>query len=298
MAAVELGFVEERSDFGPFPSKVGGKPAWMVMDGLPGREVLACKRCQQPLLLLLQVSVPLREPKDVPVTTYHRMLYIFTCTDASCHRPGVDPAMVALRCQLPKDNVYYSPDVDCEEPNETATPSACNGSNALNQGVGGKVEGAPLVRSLCAVCGCLAPQSCGKCRRTHYCSKAHQVLDWKTGHRYLCDNDPKHPVKENKEARTILLKEFDIVTELEPEEACKQEGEGKSDEERMKEYHEYVKSEQYRLEVVKGGVVPDDKEMYKEGTDKQYKHFRRTVAVEPEQVSTSPVICNWVDFAR
>ena len=283
MAAVELGFVEERIDFGPFPSKVGGKPVWMVMEGLPGREFLACKRCQQPLLLLLQISVPLRERKDAPVYSYHRMLYIFTCTDASCHRSGVDPAIVALRCQLPRDNVYYPADAGCGEADEADTPAAGNGSKAPKQS-GGKEEGAPLVRPLCVMCGCAAPHCCSKCRKSHYCSKVHQIHDWKTGHRELCDQDRKHPVKENQEAMKILLKEFDIVTELEPEEASKEvAGEGKSDEERMKEFREYVKSEGYRSEVVNGGVVVDA-ETDKDVMDKQYKHFRRAVAVEPEQV--------------
>ena len=288
MAAVELGFVEERSDFGPFPSKVGGKPAWMVMDGLPGKEVLACKRCQQPLLLLLQISVPLRGTQDAPVHSYHRTLYIFTCTDASCHRSEVDPATVALRCQLPRENAYYPPDVESGEVEEKDTPAICDGANTPKQN-GTKEEGAPLVQPLCVVCGCPAPHCCGKCRKARYCSKAHQVHDWKTGHRYHCDEDPEHPTKENKEAMKILLKEFDIVTEEEPEVPCKEEGEDRSDEERMREYCDYVKSEHYRSEVVKGEVVTDE-ETDKDVTDKQYKCFKRAVAVEPEQVR---ILARW-----
>ena len=290
MAAVELGFVEERSDFGPFPSKVGGKPAWMVAEGLPGKDVLACKRCQQPLLLLLQLSVPLRGTKDASDTSYHRTLYVFTCTDASCHRLGVDPAMVVLRCQLPRKNPYYPPNVDSDDETveEEDTSPVHDGSSTLNKQSCAKEGGMPLARPLCAVCGCAAPQSCGKCRRTHYCSKAHQVLDWKTGHRYLCDENPDHPVKENKEALKVLLKEFDIVTEVEPAAVpCKGGGVEKSEEERMKEYHDYVKSEKYGSEEVRGQVDAEEETDYAL-TDKQYKFFKEVVSSEPEQVRALP----------
>lgn len=60
---VELGFAEEapawrlRSE--QFPSKVGGRPAWLGLAELPGPGALACARCGRPLAFLLQVYAPL-----------------------------------------------------------------------------------------------------------------------------------------------------------------------------------------------------------------------------------------------
>lgn len=68
-----------------FPSKLGGRPAWLGEDGLPGPGALRCARCQQPRAFLLQLYAPLPGRHD----TFHRSLFVFACRGAACYRlPG------------------------------------------------------------------------------------------------------------------------------------------------------------------------------------------------------------------
>lgn len=93
-AGVELGFAEAAAA-GPagawrlrsacFPSKVGGRPAWLGEAGLPGPAALRCGRCQQPCAFLLQLYAPLPDRPDA----FHRTLFVFACRGAACYRlPG------------------------------------------------------------------------------------------------------------------------------------------------------------------------------------------------------------------
>lgn len=58
-AEVVLGFLEEAERWRllspQFPSKVGGKPAWLSQRGLPSAEELECETCHLPMVFLLQV---------------------------------------------------------------------------------------------------------------------------------------------------------------------------------------------------------------------------------------------------
>lgn len=81
-----------------FPSKVGGKPAWLVPQNLPE---LICKKCERPLRFLLQVYASRGSDN---AGAFHRVLKIFICT--SCQPNEVR----AYRCQLPRENDFYSSD--------------------------------------------------------------------------------------------------------------------------------------------------------------------------------------------
>lgn len=84
LGPVELGFAEEapawrlRSE--QFPSKVGGRPAWLGLAGMPGPGALACARCGRPLAFLLQVYAPLPGRDDA----FHRSLFLFCCREPPC----------------------------------------------------------------------------------------------------------------------------------------------------------------------------------------------------------------------
>lgn len=57
--SVDIGFLEEKDNWllHPkfFPSKVGGKPAWLDLKHIPAPSVLTCKVCSDPLVFLCQV---------------------------------------------------------------------------------------------------------------------------------------------------------------------------------------------------------------------------------------------------
>ena len=40
--------------------------------------------------------------------------------------------------------------------------------------------------NLCNLCGCKGPSHCSKCKKTFYCSRKHQILDWQKGHKQIC----------------------------------------------------------------------------------------------------------------
>ncbi|NP_001399785.1 programmed cell death protein 2 isoform 2 [Mus musculus] len=107
---VELGFAEEapawrlRSE--QFPSKVGGRPAWLGLAELPGPGALACARCGRPLAFLLQVYAPLPGRDDA----FHRSLFLFCCREPPCCA-----GLRVFRNQLPRNNAFYS----YEPPSET-----------------------------------------------------------------------------------------------------------------------------------------------------------------------------------
>lgn len=86
-----------------FPSKVGGKPAWLIPKNLPE---LTCRKCARPMRFLLQSYA---SRGWVNSGAFHRVVHIFVCT--SCQPNEV----VAYRAQLPRENDFYSSDPPDQE---------------------------------------------------------------------------------------------------------------------------------------------------------------------------------------
>jgi pre-rRNA-processing protein TSR4 len=160
---VSLGYVSDvppesahllRSKF--FPSKVGGKPAWIQSsaDRLPPAASFCCRHCAAPLVFLLQVYAPLDHVAD---DAFHRSLFVFVCLNGICL--ASNNAAVVIRQQLPQHNSLYAPhpsdpeDPECEQPFDGW-------------------------QQRCCVCGVPAPLKCGACKQLHYCSQQHQRVDW------------------------------------------------------------------------------------------------------------------------
>ncbi|OQR76323.1 programmed cell death protein 2-like [Tropilaelaps mercedesae] len=161
--SVELGFAEKtdswrlRSKF--FPSKLGGKPAWLALKKLPNS--LKCS-CGEPLTFILQAYAPV----DDHPTAFHRTLFIFGCQP--CVDKNKPNSIIVFRSQLGLVNEFYPdiPAVEIEKGSES--PSAAD------------------FVVLCCVCGCPGLQSCSLCKKRNYCSKQHQLVDWKKAHRFVC----------------------------------------------------------------------------------------------------------------
>eukprot|EP00960_Hanusia_phi_P074320 768210-Hanusia_phi.AAC.3 len=104
-----------------FPSKVGGRPAWLDPEHLPAAQQLRCGaegsdgKCGRLLSFLLQIYAPV---PGGPEHAFHRSIFIFFCPECC----GKDGSIRALRCQLPRKNRYYSyeppeyPNEEGEEP--------------------------------------------------------------------------------------------------------------------------------------------------------------------------------------
>ncbi|XP_019807394.1 programmed cell death protein 2 isoform X2 [Tursiops truncatus] len=173
----ELGFVEAapawrlRSE--QFPSKVGGRPAWLGAAGLPGPAGLACALCGRPLAFLLQLYAPLPGRADA----FHRSLFLFCCRTPPCCA-----GLRVFRNQLPRRNDFYAYEPPSEDPPLETGESVCL---QLESGA-----------HLCRVCGCLGPKTCSRCHKAHYCSKEHQTLDWRLGHKQACTQEGETPEEE------------------------------------------------------------------------------------------------------
>ena len=335
---VELGLVEEPEDLelltSPhFPSKVGGKPAWLDNEHLPLPEDVACGSCRKPMMFLLQVYAPVPVDESSPEgVEYHRTHFVFMCRDPGCHGVGVSKSFRVLRCQL--DEVVDSPrcmdeglcadvsnlslntektkgDVSTPTINglssdhssmtndcDPATPK-CSESKAINSTSidAQQVSSDPstpnsisLRPHLCIVCGCSGPKRCGRCTQAHYCSKEHQTLDWKAGHKRFCEDLASRMLTlgdlDYNPSGGVVLPEYEIVTELEPDLTTHGNGEQeRSEEERMADYYEFIKSGkcgaaggELKAKALNDAATSENK------MDKQFRAFKRRVAIEPEQV--------------
>ncbi len=82
---VVLGFLEEAESWqllsNQFPSKVGGRPAWLSQVDLPAVSELQCEKCKRPTVFLLQVYAPITEYDRC----FHRTLFVFCCKTPACY---------------------------------------------------------------------------------------------------------------------------------------------------------------------------------------------------------------------
>jgi hypothetical protein len=78
-----------------FPSKIGGKPAFLTCSSLPS---LTCNQCASLCSFLLQLYVPIETTDG-----FHRSLFVFVC-----HSCGDEFKL--FRQQLPRINSLYPPD--------------------------------------------------------------------------------------------------------------------------------------------------------------------------------------------
>ncbi|XP_005148731.2 programmed cell death protein 2 [Melopsittacus undulatus] len=285
-AGVELGFAEAvgpaeawrlRSAY--FPSKVGGRPAWLGEEGLPGPAALRCGRCQQPCAFLLQLYAPLRDRPDA----FHRTLFVFACRGAACYGlPGPHGPLRVFRNQLPRRNNIYPEEPPPEEPPPEL--AAAGPPRRLRCGA-----------ALCRICGCLGPHACGRCRRVSYCGPEHQVLDWRRGHRRSCE---QHADRGDGSADAIpehnefLFPEYEILIEPEEPELLADRTVNPHDEQGAVETSKDLKEQkEFRVTSSAGEACQSlDEEtleaMAKHETedDRIFQMFKERIAVEPEQI--------------
>lgn len=97
-------------------------------------------------------------------------------TSVSCNLYGISLNQISLlvfRNQLPRKNDTYS-----YGPPPDSPPPASKESISFQLKCGPR---------LCRVCGCSGPKTCSKCHKVNYCSRVHQLMDWKLQHKQLCN---------------------------------------------------------------------------------------------------------------
>ena len=110
-----LGFIEpplKRTDLlrHRFPSKVGGRPAWLDPIHLPTIEMLTCPKNGEIMKFLLQVYAPVDENPDA----FHRAVFVFVSKDGPAIH-SVSGSVKAFRCQLSRSNSLYGYDPPTEQ---------------------------------------------------------------------------------------------------------------------------------------------------------------------------------------
>ena len=326
--AVELGFVEkaecpEELTSPYFPSKVGGKPAWLNPTHLPTPEETACSVCGAPRTFLLQMYAPL----PGILGSFHRSFFLFMCCNPSCHQHNSARGFRVFRCQLARKNAFYEEEgssdgeSDCskdESAGETipasdiddtrddflpATDAGTETEPTIDESLGDmclsdqKQDATDTTSPLCVVCGSAGPKKCSRCRTVHYCSKHHQTHDWRNGHKLFCSDLTSGKCKPSDvtydPSYGVCLPEFILVTEEEPSVVVEGEGGERAEEERMRDYHKFIQSGKYHDHGSSGKCgrqqrVQKVMEKAESGTksDKEFNAFRRRVALEPEQVSS------------
>lgn len=161
---LDLGFVEDTpgwllaSRF--FPSKVGGRPSWLDLKNVPSTEELSCDKCTRVLTFLLQIYAPIESDPNC----FHRQVLVFMCLNVACHQFKV------FRCQLPRHNEFFPSEAPVES--QTWKPE-------LN---------ISKYTTVCRACGCPGSKKCSGCQKVSYCSREHQMADWKLRHKAECKN--------------------------------------------------------------------------------------------------------------
>ncbi|XP_075165458.1 zinc finger protein RP-8 [Haematobia irritans] len=271
MAEIDLGFAEQCEPKwltnANFPSKIGGKPAWLHLGALPPTETLRCKKCGSPKCFLCQIYAPFDDEHN-----FHRTIYVFICRTSSCYdTPNDNNILTVLRSQLPVENKFYStipPDDDVAAP-----------------------EVAPPTTKLCATCGCLGALQCGRCRKINYCGAVHQRLHWKY-HKQQCSTENKTgKLTENNEyIQEIVFPEWEICMNT-PDEDHDEESEQNSKKNEVDE-QEQLREFDNLVQTGKAGQfqnLPESElEKYAAGcenvNDKCFRKFRKECAKAPKQV--------------
>ena len=309
------------------PSKVGGKPAWLDPTRLPTAEQTACVVCGLPRTFLLQVYAPLESTPSAFHRTFFLFVCLNSSCHLRNSARGFCVFRSQLRKENPfykdesgdevegfsgdesagvglKVNDGGEPEMDGST--TQAESKAVDSSAAVADSLGhlGLNEHSPNSvpkdvtepTPLCVVCGSAGPKKCSRCKTVQYCSRHHQTHDWKNGHKLFCSDlasgkcQPQEVTHDP--TRGVCLPEFLLVTEEEPSEAVEMEeigGEERGEEERMRDYHTFVRSGKYHDHgASRSGKkrVQSVMEKAESGTisDKVFRAFRRRVALEPEQV--------------
>lgn len=267
-AEVVLGFLEEAEPWRlrspQFPSKVGGKPAWLSQRGLPSLPGLECEICRLPMAFLLQVYAPISGQDR----SFHRTLFVFCCKTPECYTRNDSRCIKVFRSQLPRRNEFYPYD---PPPDETPTDPEQDPSVLPISGV-----------KLCWVCGCLGNKACSRCHTVTYCGKHHQTLHWKHTHKKECCSQEASVVTTS----PFLFPEFELVTEPEEEEEEQEKGNEKDTKEAEEGEEDSTQIGVDCPPLADALAEADLEEMALHETEdnRVFQRFKKRIAPEPHQV--------------
>ncbi|XP_073321093.1 programmed cell death protein 2 [Pagrus major] len=263
-AEVVLGFLEEAEPWRllspQFPSKVGGKPAWLSQRGLPSLPELECEICRLPMAFLMQVYAPISGQDR----SFHRTLFLFCCKTHECYTCNDSRCVKVFRSQIPRRNEFYP----FNPPSEDEPPSESDSDQTVLSVSGVK---------LCWVCGCPGSKACSRCHSVSYCGKHHQTLHWKHAHKKECCSQEASTVTTS----PFLFPESELLTEPEEEEEDKEE---ERDTKEAEEEEEQGNVDCPSLADTLAETDLEDMAMHETEDNKVFQRFKKKIAPEPHQV--------------
>ncbi|KPL94077.1 programmed cell death protein 2-like protein [Sarcoptes scabiei] len=210
-----------------FPSKIGGRPSFLVLNPILDLDRIKCSKCSKPMRFLLQIYAPLENLEHA----FHRTVYVFGCGQSS----KCSNEFKVFRCQLPQQNEFYSDrPPNYEKDLDDYDPSPIE-----------------FGRNLCSVCGIDAKSFCSKCRQSWYCCREHQLAHWKKGgHKQNCSNEKVDNLQEDNIISDIVFKELEIVIRTPDDDDETKSDDGDDDEQsnaileesEMKKFNEYIET--------------------------------------------------------
>lgn len=131
----------------------------------------------------------------------------------------------------------------------------------------------------CYVCGILAPSHCAKCKCTNYCCIAHQVHDWKNGHKDTCATPGAV-----KNYNTLLFPELEFRREkVNFTEEANEQDDLESEEKEIEKYNTMIQSGKagsFQHENVNNDLLL----MANDEKDETFSNFRSKIDKYPDQV--------------
>ncbi|CAG9811530.1 unnamed protein product [Chironomus riparius] len=261
LKSIDLGFSEEQDSWlltnRFFPSKIGGKAAWLELENIPDAKDLSCDYCNEPCTFLCQIYAA---GTGKISHAFHRTIFVFICRNGKCCNINQSGNVKVLRSQLPLINKFY-PDTPADESVE--------------------IEGIEPFCKVCNVCGCKGPMVCGKCKSVNYCGQHHQKIDWKS-HKRSCGQES---ISKTNQIESCHFPEYEIVIEGEDNDTdtkAKRESDKESETRRFREYEDMIKEGK----IVHNGDISeaDMKDMDDTKEDKAFGKFKKAIESNPTQV--------------
>ncbi|XP_037553419.1 programmed cell death protein 2 [Nematolebias whitei] len=258
-ADVVLGFLEDAEPWrlraSQFPSKVGGRPAWLSQTGLPSVSALECEICGLPMVFLLQVYAPISGWDR----SFHRTLFLFCCKTPKCYSRNDNRCIKVFRSQLPRKNDFYPYDPPPEDEPQS-DPEEDHSVLPVSQ------------VKLCWVCGCPGNKTCSRCHAVTYCGKHHQTVHWKHSHKKECCS----PEASSVTTSPLLFPESELVTEPEEE---REDPEAEEDEGGVQK-----SADGPSLAETLAEADLEEMAMHETEDNKVFQRFKKRIASEPHQV--------------
>ncbi|KAI8093515.1 programmed cell death protein 2 [Halteromyces radiatus] len=265
--APQLGYAEDPETpltADTFPSKSGGKPAWLNPEHVLNVDQVTCTNCDQPMVLLVQLYTP----EDHPPQAFHRTVYVFCCKNGACVKQDWTKCFKVFRSQLPRENPYYPP-----PPNE-------DGEDDEEMSFVAKEFKAP---KLCVICGMAGPKACGQCQLVNYCSREHQMVDWNMcQHKQHCKSSSS--LTQQQQQRIDQLRKTRVFAEKEI--ASEPEGKGEDGEEEEAQAA-FSQANQDTSSTTTTALVPAGEETAEDSkvtVDDCFLRFQLKLQLYPDQV--------------